>query len=401
MRSALLFLLMFLSLSGCGGSSSGKAVATVQSINLYTNNVGQIAKGTTLQLTVKATMSDGTTKDVTNGSVSYSGYDSSIVGVESATGVVTGIKAGNTNIIASYEGVNSNATLIKVTDATLTSITINSSLPKFALGTGTILTATGHFNDNTTQNITDQVVFNASNDGILLFKSGDDSITSEPYVIATGVGAGVTNVHAEFSDLASNSLPIQVTDATVDKVDVSTISGDINVPQGLGTLLVVKAELSDGSIQPIYQGVNFSSSDDNVASVDQYGVVTAKNKGTAIITVSYGGSTLKNLTLSQVSTQITITVTDAVVDHLTANISSSKLAKGTNAQLSVNAIMTDGNVKDITSSANYEVNPVDVLHISANGMVVADNKGNAEVTISYGKQSAILPVQVKLLRLIV
>lgn len=248
MRSALLFLLMFLSLSGCGGSSSGKAVATVQSINLYTNNVGQIAKGTTLQLTVKATMSDGTTKDVTNGSVSYSGYDSSIVGVESATGVVTGIKAGNTNIIASYEGVNSNATLIKVTDATLTSITINSSLPKFALGTGTILTATGHFNDNTTQNITDQVVFNASNDGILLFKSGDDSITSEPYVIATGV----TNVHAEFSDLASNSLPIQVTDATVDKVDVSTISGDINVPQGLGTLLVVKAELSDGSIQPIY-----------------------------------------------------------------------------------------------------------------------------------------------------
>src|SRR5262245_51483835 len=98
--------------------------ATLTSIAVNPANPS-VARGGSQQLTATATLSDGTTQDVTNG-VTWNTSDANVATVSNAAGsqgLATGINAGSTTITAARDGVNGTA-LLTVTPATLTSIAV-------------------------------------------------------------------------------------------------------------------------------------------------------------------------------------------------------------------------------------------------------------------------------------
>jgi hypothetical protein len=129
------------------------SAAVLESISVQATQ-SSFALGLSLQLTAIGTYSDSSTQNITN-LVSWSSQTPS-VGVVSSTGVATGVTTGSFNAQAALSGVTGTLSLT-VTNAVLQSIVITPNNPTIVnvLGSQTQFTATGHYSDGTTQNITD------------------------------------------------------------------------------------------------------------------------------------------------------------------------------------------------------------------------------------------------------
>ena len=158
--------------------------ATLQSIAVTAGQSG-FALGLSLQLKAEGTYSDGTMQDLTS-TVAWSSQTPS-VGVVSSTGLATGQTTGNFNALATTGGITGSL-MITVTNAVLQSIVVTPANQIIILVGSTPLqfTATGHFSDDSTQNLTDSVHWAVS--GTL----GTISQTGSFSAVAVGVGATVT-----------------------------------------------------------------------------------------------------------------------------------------------------------------------------------------------------------------
>jgi trimeric autotransporter adhesin len=119
--------------------------------------------GLTRQFTATGLYSDGTKQDITS-TVGWTSTEPSIASISNAAGAIglaTTVSAGTTTITASAGSV-SGTTKLTVTTATLVSISVTPAAPSIAKGTLQKFTATGLYNDNSTQNITASVTWSSS-----------------------------------------------------------------------------------------------------------------------------------------------------------------------------------------------------------------------------------------------
>ena len=96
---AVLFLGLALLSTACGGSTP-TAASSVSSVSI-TGTAPEV--GAAAQFTATATLSDGTTMDVTS-LATWTSSDAAVVTV-SASGVVTGVSAGTAVVTATYSSV--------------------------------------------------------------------------------------------------------------------------------------------------------------------------------------------------------------------------------------------------------------------------------------------------------
>ncbi|MGA2160531.1 MAG: Ig-like domain-containing protein, partial [Dehalococcoidia bacterium] len=116
--------------------------------------------GSTQQLTVTGTFSDGTTHDITT-QVTWSSSNPAAATI-STSGLATAVAAGTTTITAT-SGTVSGSTILTVGSATLSSIAVTPANPNVTGGATQQFTATGTFSDGTTQDITSSVTWTSSN----------------------------------------------------------------------------------------------------------------------------------------------------------------------------------------------------------------------------------------------
>lgn len=140
------------------GPVSGSAVlnvsaATVTSIAV-TPNDPSIAKGTQRQFTATATLTDGTTSDV-SATAQWASTTTATATINNV-GLATSVNPGQTTISATV-GAVSGATTLTVTNATLTSLNVRPAVALSAPGSKRQYTAIATFSDNTTQDVTSQV----------------------------------------------------------------------------------------------------------------------------------------------------------------------------------------------------------------------------------------------------
>ena len=107
-RFAIVVLFVGFALLGaaCGSSSTPTAASSVTAVTI---NGTAPAVGTAAQFTATATLSDGSTMDVTS-LASWSSSDTSDVTV-STSGVVTGVAAGSAIVSATYSSVTGSLTV--------------------------------------------------------------------------------------------------------------------------------------------------------------------------------------------------------------------------------------------------------------------------------------------------
>lgn len=187
-------------IAGCSERNSTPSASTTPISIAITPAFATIAKGRTASLTAMATYPDGTTTDITR-SVVWTTANPAIASVNDTAGAVTGVDTGSTTIIAALSGVTSPAANLKVTAATLVSISIAPDPASVVLGGIRNFTATGTFSDSTTIDLSKSVTWKSGN-------TGAATISREG--IATGVGAGKSSVIAKLRNITSNAARLTV-----------------------------------------------------------------------------------------------------------------------------------------------------------------------------------------------
>jgi hypothetical protein len=153
-----------------------------------------VAAGDTQQFTATGVYSDLSTADLTD-SVTWSSSLHSAATVSNASGsqgLATGVGPGATTVTATdLSSLIQGTAVLTVTPAVLESITL--SPPTVSLGGGQTqkFTATGHYSDQSTQNLTNSVTWSSSDTTVAIISN-----TSGSQGLATGVGVGQAQIEA-------------------------------------------------------------------------------------------------------------------------------------------------------------------------------------------------------------
>ncbi len=236
-----------------------------QSISLTPNH--------SVQLSATGAFSDGTTQDLT-GAVSWSSTPTGIVAI-SAGGFLTAQALGTATISATSNAFSTTDT-VTVLAPTLRSISVASSEESIPLGESVQLSATGQYNDRSTQDLTGSVQWSSSNPAIL-------SISTSGMVTARA--KGLVTVTATVSTI-NGTTPLAVGPPVVVSFNIAPASSVLAA--GGHEQLSALEKLSDGTTQHMTGVGLWSSSNPSVADVTNQGFVVARHSGTTTISISSG-----------------------------------------------------------------------------------------------------------------
>lgn len=185
--------------------------------------------------------------------------------------------------------------------AALTSIAVTPASPSIAIGTSQQFIATGTYADNSTQVITDSVAWTSSSmNNATISKAG----------LATAVASGTTSITATVADTATVSGTTLLTIAPPALVSIVISPATITIAPGTTKQFIATGAYTDNSTSDITATVTWSSSDADIATINNAGLVTANLPGTAAIIAS-AGSISASATI--VSSELIPSITKAVV----------------------------------------------------------------------------------------
>ncbi|MDH5391833.1 MAG: Ig-like domain-containing protein [Gammaproteobacteria bacterium] len=359
-------------ISASSGSITGTSQVEVTDAILVsmsvTPGVKSIANGTNVALIATGVYSDQTTQNLSH-QANWSSSSPAIADV-SVSGLVTGFSLGSASISASIGGVSSNAAIITVTDATLSSISVTPGVVSIASGTSKALIATGVYTDQSTQDLTDQVSWLSNNDIANVSASG----------LVTGLSIGSSSVTASIDGFSSSSL-ITVTAAVLNGISVTP--GLVSLANGTSEVLVATGIYTDQSTQDLSAKVSWIS-DSAAAEVTQTGEVTALAIGTANISASLEGFIAVSA----------ITVTEATLDAISVTPGVVALAAGTSTKLQATGHYSDQSTQDLTDQVSWQSTNDAIAEVTQAGLVTANSIGPADITASLGGQSSVSAITV-------
>ena len=306
-----------------------------------------IKKGDTVDLKVIYNPEDTTdSKDVT-----WTSSDNTVASVDE-DGTVTALKDGTTTITAKVGDLTADC-IVNVREVPLEGIDLNQNAITLNKGEKSEPLVVSYNPDDTTD------------DKTVTWSSSDDDVATVENGVITATGAGTATITATVGEFTAECevtviSPLESITLTADRTTDNLEVGDtVNL-----TVEYNPADTTDD------KAVTWSSSDEDVATVDENGVVTAVSGGTATITA-----------VSAADEEITATCDIRVIKHttgITLDQSEMTLMKDEiSAPLQVTFIPADtDDSKDVTwSSDNTEVAVVD-----AEGRVTGISEGTAMIT---------------------
>jgi len=322
-----------------------------------TPSTSSIASGTTQQYSANVVYSDGSLQPVTAG-LSWLSSSASVAGVD-ATGLATGLAPGQTTISVFYNSMTATASLT-VNPAVLTNIVVTPVTTVVGVNGNAQFTATGVFSDNSTQDLSSQVIWTSSNGAFA---------TIDATGLATGVSTGTLTITAT-SGTISGSATLNVTTATLQSITI-TPDNPI-VPPHSRTQLTAIGHFSDGS-QQVLSGVSWRSSSPQYAMVSSSGVLRSKNAKNKAVTIT--------AKLNGVTGTTSVTVTSMTIQTVAIQPVNPTMAAGTKLQLSLIGTFSDGTTQiDLTASARWQTSNYADAVINRQGLVTGVAAGSVIVT---------------------
>ncbi len=330
-----------------------KGFVAVSSVSLNTSKV-TLTEGETTTLTATVHPDDATDK-----SVVWSSSASDIASV--SNGVVTAHKAGTATITAKAGDKSAQCTVeVKSMVIAVTSITLNKSKLPLIEGESETLVATVK-----PDNATNKTVTWTSSDVSIASVSGSGKVIA--------IKEGTTVITAQAGDKQAvcvvevSKMVIPVTAITLNKNTLALEKGKYE------TLVATVSPLNATD-----KTVTWSSSNTQVVSVDQNGLVIALASGSALITAKAGDKTA--------TCSVTVTVP---VESITLSDATLTLVEEQSATLMATIYPADATDKTVTWSSNN----VAVATVN-NGKVTAIKAGTATITATAGNKTATCAVTV-------
>ena len=217
----------------------------------------------------------------------------------------------------------------------------------------------------------------------VIWSSSDESVaTVDQFGIATAVGEGTAIITATSQRVSgSATLTVEVPAPVVGSIDIEP--GAVTLETG--HTQQVEAIVRDTDGNPMTADIVWSSSDENVATVDQSGLVTAISAGTATITGTVGS----------VSDNSTVTVEEPapVVGSIEVAPLAVTLHPGNTQQYQ--AIVRDTRGNPMTAEVVWTSSDESVATIDQSGLVTAISEGTAILTATVGSVSGNATVTVE------
>jgi len=351
-----------------GGVSNTTTVYITDAVPVsvqLTPATASIAAGTTQQYAVNVVYSDGSLQPVTNG-LSWLSSSASVAGVDSL-GLATGLASGQTTISVFYNSMSATASLT-ITPAVLTNIVVTPATTVVGVNGNVQFTATGVFSDNSTQDLTSQVVWTSSDGALAVVNTSG---------LVNGISTGTVTITAT-SGAISGSAILNVTTATLQSIRISPESPI--VPPHSRTQLTAIGHFTDGSEQ-VLSGVSWRSSSPQYAMVSSSGVLRSKNGKNKAVTIT--------ARLNGVTGTTSVTVTSMTIQTLAIQPTNPTMAAGTKLQLSLIGTFSDGTTQvDLTASARWQTSSYADAVIDREGMTTGVAAGGVTVTASINGQDA-------------
>jgi hypothetical protein len=361
------------------GSKSGATTITVTSATLIsiaiTPTNPSIVNGTSQQFIATGTFSDNTTQDLTT-SVTWNSSSSDIAAVsneDGSNGLATSVSAGSTTITATSGNI-SGSTSLDVTAATLVSIAVTPTNPNIALGATAQFTATGTYDNGSTQNLTTSVTWESSSTSVASISNAAGSKG-----LATPAATGSSTITA-ISGSVSGTATITVTSATL--VSIAVTPTNPSIALGTTKQFAATGTYSDGSTQNLTTAVTWKSSSSSVAAISN----AAGSKGLAT-PVATGSSTITAISGSVSGTAI-ITVTSATLVSIAVTPTNPSIALGTTKQFAATGTYSDGSTQNLTTAVTWKSSSSSVAAISnaagSNGLATPVATGSSTITAISG-----------------
>lgn len=326
--------------------------ATLNSISVTPGNIS-IANGTSSNFQATGFYSDSSSQDLTS-QVSWQSNDPAIADINSS-GLLTSNNTGSTTVTASINGQTSSAS-ITVTAAALSSINITPGQSSIANGTSLSFHATGLFTDQTTQDLTQQVLWQSDNNAV-------SDIDFNGLLSGNSVGSSI--ITASLGTI-SNTASVTITPATLSSISV--IPGVTSIANGTNISLVANGIYSDQSTQNLSSQVTWLSGNSLILEVSTSGLVTARSVGSTTITANFNGQ----------NSSSSITVTAAILISIEITPLTQSLPAGTTQAFSATGIYSDNSFQDITDLVTWISSNTTVATINN----TPDNKGQLGSLIS-------------------
>ena len=170
--------------------------------------------GTTVQLEALGLKTDRQTLDLTD-AVDWSSSAPSIATISnemSDEGVLRGVGAGTSVIVADFDGVQSAPSRVTVTEADLVRLSVVQESVTVTLGEAVQLSADATFSDGSISDASSQVRWITGDGTVAQFE--DDGALE-------GISLGSTTVRVEWDGVSSDPVPVEVTD------EIASSSGDL------------------------------------------------------------------------------------------------------------------------------------------------------------------------------
>lgn len=276
--------------------------------------------------------------------------------VVGAVGLSAGNKGGNNNPFLLLLGIAS--------DPVITRIELSAQDSSIAKGTSTALQVTAIFDDGTNMDITDSTSIVSDSQAIVEVQGNR----------SRGISLGSSTLQAEYKGLYSQ-LQITVRSATLNSIQVTSLDQD-SLPKGLNRQFSAIGIFSDGSHQDLSNDplTIWSSSDSSLVRVNDSGLASGVNLGTAHIHASFGSK----------RGSATMTVGSATLSSIEIAPINSNLPLGKKQQLVATGIYSDNSNKDISSLVTWDILDNTIATIQPKGVVETVSTGSTTVLASIG-----------------
>jgi uncharacterized protein YjdB len=309
--------------------------------------------------TARATLRDANDVVLTGRQITWSSSNL-LVALVSANGEVRGLLPGTAQITATSEGIAGSAT-INVTVIPVSTVTVSLANPSLVAGGTTQATAVMRDASGTVLENRD-IAWSSSNSAVATVSASG---------VVTSIAAGTADIIGT-SEGRTGSAPLTVTAPIPGPVETVEVTlRDPTIANDGSTQASVVLKDAAGTVAT-GRDVDWSTSNNRVATVNRNGVVRGRRAGTAVITATSEGKT----------GSATISVTGSApvpVETVTVKLASSTVAVGDSTTATAELKDEDGDVLTGRTVVWSSSDPA-VATVSADGVVKAIAPGTATIT---------------------
>lgn len=360
MRSKTLFLAILggLLLASCDPGSPKEEIKTVSSVSL-SQSTAEMLPGETIQLLATVLPADASDKSVTWASSKQS------VATVSSSGQVTAVAVGTSTITASSGGKSATCQVtVSKAIVAVEAVSLDRREMKLSVGEESVLRASVSPADATDRALS----WTSSNTAVVTVDQGGCvKACAEGLALVTATAGG-----------KSASCQVQVSRGVIPVISITLDRTSVSLETKQTTTLIATVSPSDATDKT----VTWSTSNAEIATVGQDGLVTAVREGRTIITASAGSKSA--------TCEVTVKKQVIPVSSITLSRTSLSLTKGQSETLTATVSPADATDKVVTWTSS----DMTLVSVDQNGKVTALKGGSVTVTASAGEKSATCAVEV-------